>query len=125
MVLSEISEAKSELESEGLNSDEATELIQKIFSEIHSPKYKNNSNFFFGKKSRENNRNSGIRKTWSEALANMNQIMQVIHTNNYQFHQYCRKTKVYILVMCLVFKRKSKTEHLRFWIFEFDCIFKG
>ena len=95
MVLSEISEAKSELESEGLNSDEATELIQKIFSEIHSPKYKNNSNFFFGKKSRENSSNSGIRKTWSEALANMNQIMQVIHTNNYQFHQYCRKTKVY------------------------------
>ena len=82
------------LESEGLNSDEATELIQKIFSEIHSPKYKNSN---FGKKSRENNStNSGnnIRKTWSEALANMNQIMQVIHTNNYQFHQYCRKTKV-------------------------------
>ena len=95
MVLSEISEAKSELESEGMNSDEATELIQKIFSEIHSPKYKNNSNFFFGKKSHENSSNSGIRKTWSEALANMNQIMQVIHTNNYQFHQYCRKTKVY------------------------------
>ena len=94
MVLSEISESKSELESEGLNSDEATELIQKIFSEIHSPKYKNNSNFFFGKTSRESSRNSGIRKTWSEALANMNQIMQVIHTNNYQFHQYCRKTKV-------------------------------
>ena len=88
----EISEAKSDLESEGLNSDEATELIQKIFSEIHSPKYRNSK---FGKKCRENNNNSGIRKTWNEALANMNQIMQVIHTNNYQFHQYCRKNKVY------------------------------
>merc|ERR1719464_1089477 len=78
----EIAEVKTELEEEGFTSDEAVKLIQQVYRKIGG----------FDNKSKGHSY-PVHEKSWDEAMDELKNLMQIIHTNNMEFHGIIKKSK--------------------------------